>query len=118
MSLSKRDLTDLMKQNQGVVLNILPEVEFQKIHIRGSRNLPLTPDHGAFCQEVERQFGKKRFIALYGSDITGGDALEAAEELLKLGFKAGAYLGGIKGWNEAGLPMDGAEVPKPAGIPQ
>src|SRR5581483_3276985 len=113
MSISKEAVVEKMKDSHVVVLNVLPESDFQKLHIRGSRNIPLTPDQGTFADAVEKQFGKERHFILYGANVSSPIAVMAVEALQKRGFKAEAYLSGLKDWKEAGLPMDGTKVPKP-----
>jgi rhodanese-related sulfurtransferase len=112
MSLSKETVLESLKQDHVVVLNVLPEAEFQKLHIEGSRSLPLTQDPGSFAAAVEKQYGKKNFFIIYGSNITSRAAIDASDALLKRGFKAEVYLSGTKGWNEAGFPTEGTDAPK------
>jgi len=108
MSLSKEDVSEKMRQARVVVLNVLPEEEFQKLHIQGSRSLPLGQDQGAFVQAVEKQYGKERLLIIYGSNITSHAAIDAVEALRNRGFNAEVYLSGMKDWNEAGWPVEGS----------
>lgn len=112
MSISKEAVFEKMNEASVVVLNVLPEEEFLKLHIRGSRNLPLTQDRGAFLQEVEKQFGKERFLIIYGSDIGSHAAIDATEALWKGRFKAETYLSGLREWKEAGFPTEGTDILK------
>jgi rhodanese-related sulfurtransferase len=114
MSLNQQEVVEIMKNHHSVALNILPEEEFQQLHIEGSKNIPWTLDHGAFVQEVEKQFGKERFFVIYGSNITSPASINAAEALRRGGFKADVFLSGMKGWVEAGLPTAGTGSPKPS----
>ena len=114
MSISKETVLESLKQDHVVVLNVLPETEFQKLHIEGSRNLPLTSDQGAFVEAVEKQYGKKKFFIIYGSNIASHTASTAVEALQKGGFKTEIFLSGMKGWNEAGFPTEGIDAPKKA----
>ncbi len=114
MSISKETVLESMKQDHVMVLNVLPEAEFQKLHIDGSRNLPLTPDHDAFAEAVEKQYGKKRFFIICGSNISSRSAIDASDALLKRGFKTEVYLSGMRGWSEAGFPTAGTDTPKKA----
>jgi len=114
MSISKEAVFEKMKQANVVVLDVMPEGEFQKLHIQGSYNLPLAEDFGAFAREVERQYGKEKFFILYGSNITSYSAIEATEALQKRGFEAEAYLGGMKEWIGVGLPAEGTYASKKA----
>jgi hypothetical protein len=72
----------------------------------------LTPDHNAFVQEVEKQYGKERFLIIYGSSILSRAAIDASEVLQKGGFKAETYLSGMREWNAAHLPTEGTSVLK------
>lgn len=113
MSLSQQEVVEIMKDHHSVTLNVLPEEAFQELHIKGSWNIPLTLDRGAFTQAVEKKFGKKRFFVVYGSNITSHDGIDATEALRKWGFRADVFLSGMKGWVEAGLPTDGTRSPQP-----
>ncbi len=116
-SISKATVFESIKEDHVVVLSVLPEAEFQKLHILGSRNLPLTQDQGLFAQAVEKQYGKKRFFILYGSNITSRSAIDASEALQRRGFKAEVYLSGMKDWKEAGFPIEGTDAVKKAVSP-
>ncbi len=116
MSISKETVLESIKQDHVMVLNVLPEAEFQKLHIEGSRNLPLTTDHGAFAEAVEKQYGKKRFFIIYGSNIGSRTAIDASDALLKRGFKAEVYLSGMRGWTEAGFPTGRNRRPEKGGF--
>jgi rhodanese-related sulfurtransferase len=117
MSISKESVVESMKQPNVVVLNVLPREEFEKLHIQGSRNLPLTPDYGAFVQEVEKQYGKGRQFIIYGSNILSRAAIDASEVLRKRGFKAEVYLSGMREWSAAGFPMEGTSALKKVVLP-
>ncbi len=118
MLLTKEALLKKMKQDHVLVLDVLPEVEFQKIHIRGSRNLPLTQDYSAFVQEADRLYGKNRIYITYCSGHTNAVGANAAKILREHGFAAENYPGGVEEWNEAGYPVDGIQTGKLAGSPQ
>ena len=107
MSLNQKEVVEILRDHQAIALNVLPREEYQQLHIEGSKNIPWTLDHGAFVQEVEKQFGKQRFFIVYGSNITSHDGIDATEALRKRGFRADVFLSGMKGWVEAGLPTAG-----------
>ncbi len=110
MPYTKEALLEKMEKANVVVLNVLPEGEFQKLHIRGSRNLPLTQDYGAFAKEVERLYGKKRLIITYCTDFTSASSANAAKILREKGFEAENYSGGIEEWHQAGYPTEGTKA--------
>ncbi len=116
MELLKEEVLEKMKQPHVVLLNILPESDYDKLHILGSRNLPWSQDAGAFTLAVEKQYGKERFFIVYGSNFSSTTAMDAALILQKRGFKAGVYLGGLKEWKEAGYPTKGTQTPQPSGV--
>jgi len=118
MPLSKEDVFRKMKQGEVVLLNVLPEEEFEKIHIRGSRNLPLTPDHGAFAQAVEKRYGQKRSFITYGADLTCSAGSDAARVLRAHGFEVEDYPGGAEEWDQVGWPTVGTQTRLALGIPQ
>ena len=105
--MTKEQLKDRMKDKGLVVLNVLSEGNFQKMHIRGSHSQPLEKDPGAFAQEVERRYGKVRSFITYCAGITCAAGPNAAKILRNHGFKAESYPGGLEEWHRAGWPTDG-----------
>ncbi len=102
MSLSKEAVLEKMKQAHVVVLNVLPPEEFRKLHIRGSHNIPLSQDYGAFVQEVEKRYGKERPFITYCSGIASAAAANAARILRGHGFTVDDYPGGTEEWHQTG----------------
>ncbi len=114
--MTKEQLKGKMKEKGIVVLNVLSESDFEKLHIRGSRSQPLNQDHGAFAHEVERQYGKGRSFVTYCADFTCAAGANAARILREHGFTAENYPGGIEEWHRAGWPTDGTQAEEPAVI--
>ena len=110
MPLTKEEVFQKMREEGVVVLNVLPEADFQKLHIQGSQSLPLTLDYGAFLQEVERKHGKQRLFITYGDHLSRMDGASAAQAMRVHGFTAENYPGGIQEWFDAGLPTEGTEA--------
>ncbi len=110
MSMSKEAVKDKMKDQNVIVLNVLPEAEYTKLHITGSKSIPLGTSTESFAQEVEKQFGKNHFIITYCASVTCDSAPKAAKALLEKGFKAADYAGGIKEWSEVGYPTGGTDA--------
>jgi rhodanese-related sulfurtransferase len=117
MSISKEAVVEKMKGNDSVVLNVLPELEYLKLHIQGSFSLPMQDGRDAFIREVEEKYGKGKLFITYGSNISSHAAIDAAESLWERGFKAEVFLSGMKEWNEAGLPTEGTQSKKPTADP-
>ena len=110
MGITKEQMRDKMKDNKVVVLNVLPESEYLKMHITGSRNQPLKQDHGHFVQEVEKQYGRTHSFITYCSDATCAAGANAAKILRDHGLQADHYPGGTEEWNNAGWPTEGTLV--------
>ena len=113
MSLTKEQVREKMVEKDVVVLSVLPQEDFEKLHIAGSRSLPLTLDYGAFLHEIEKMYGKKRFFITYGSHWTRVDGASAAQAMKVQGFNAENYPGGIREWFDAGFPTEGTEMLHP-----
>jgi rhodanese-related sulfurtransferase len=110
MSMSKETVRDKMKDLDVVVLNVLPDNDYAKLHIKGSENLPLGQNPGDFVQAVEKKFGKDKFFITYCAGLTCNAGPNAAKALQQKGFKANDYAGGIQEWSEAGFPCEGTEA--------
>jgi rhodanese-related sulfurtransferase len=110
MPLTKEEVFAKMKEEDVVLLNVLPEKDFHELHIQGSQNLPLTLDYSGFIQEIERKHGKNKFFITYGDHLSRLDGASAAQAMRTQGFKAENYPGGIQEWFEAGLPTEGTQA--------
>jgi len=111
MPLTKEMLRKKMKDRNVVVLNVLSEDEFLKLHIKGSYHLPLTQNREEFAQEVENRYGKDKFFITYSENIICAAGPNAAHALKIRGFKVDSYLGGVQEWAESGLPLEGLRSP-------
>src|SRR5437773_7682063 len=101
MALTKERVREKMEGKNTVVLNVLSEGEYGKLHIKGSLNLPLGSDPSGFAKAVETRFGRDKFFITYcaGYDCSAGP--NAARILKENGFRAEDYPGGIQEWSEA-----------------
>ncbi len=117
MSMSKEAVKDKMKDKNTVVLNVLPETDFVKLHIQGSENLPLGLSTSDFVQAVEKKYGKDKFFITYCAGLTCNAGPNAAKALQEKGFKANDYAGGTQEWSEAGFPTEGTEAKDTAAVP-
>ena len=108
------DVFESMKKEETVLLNVLPESEFKKLHIKGSQNLPLGKDSGAFCKEVVEKYGRKKNFIVYGDHFGLLDSYMATRALEEGNLKVLNYSGGLQEWYKSGLPVDGTVVhPEP-----
>ncbi len=115
MPLTKEMLLKKMKSRNVVLLNVLSEDDFLKLHIKGSVHLPLTQNRDEFAQEVENRFGKDKLFITYSENIICAAGPNAAQALKIRGFNTETYLGGVQEWAEAGLPLEGLQSPALAG---
>ncbi|VVN75984.1 rhodanese-like domain-containing protein [Pseudomonas fluorescens] len=99
-SLSTRELTALVNNDQGVVIDIRPTKDFAAGHIVGALNIPqdkLTARVG----ELEKHKAKTIILV----DAQGQHAGTHARELLKSGFNAAKLSGGVSSWKADNLPL-------------
>lgn len=111
MSMNQEAVREKMKQPNVVVLNVLPDTDYAKLHIAGSENLPLGLSTGDFTQAVEKHYGKDKFFITYCAGLNCGVAPHAAKALTEKGFQADCYEGGMKDWSDAGLAVKGTDAP-------
>ena len=114
MSMTKETVLEKMKEMNVVVLNVLPQNDYAKLHIKGSESLPLGLNSGDFVQAVEKRYGKDKFFITYCAGMTCNAGPKAAKALQEKGFKANDYAGGIQDWSQAGFPTEGSEAKKVA----
>ena len=110
MPMTKQTVLAKMKNKNMVVLNVLPEGEFEMRRITGSENIPFGTSVDEFAHAVEKRFGKDRFIITYCAGPTCKAGPAAALALQKRGFKADVYPGGTQEWADAGYPTEGTGV--------
>jgi rhodanese-related sulfurtransferase len=111
MSMTKEAVKVKMKIANVSVVDVLPENDYEKLHIQGSENIPLGSNEDDFIHAVEKRFGKDRFIITYCVGGTHRESANASKALLKRGFKSDDYPGGIQEWSEAGFPTGGNDAP-------
>ncbi len=107
MAMSKEEVFQEMKEEDVVVLNVLPEEDYEKLHIKGSFNIPLEDDHQAFVKRVEDEYGRDKFFVTYCANLNCHKGPEAARILKENGFDADDFPGGVQSWMESGYPVEG-----------
>ena len=92
----------LMDEEAAVLIEVLPEEEFQRLHIRGAVNIPLER-----IGSVSRaSYQAEQRLIVYCSDEECPASDLAARKLAAFGFlHVLEYGGGKKDWEDAGLPM-------------
>jgi rhodanese-related sulfurtransferase len=109
MSMTKEAVKDKMQDHNVVVLNVLPDNDYARMHITGSENLSLGLNSSDFVEAVEKKYGKNKFFITYCAGLTCNAGSDAAKALTNKGFKANDYPGGMKEWFEAGFPTEGTQ---------
>jgi rhodanese-related sulfurtransferase len=88
-----------VNRGEGVWVDLRPAEQFQAGHIAQARNMPL--------DEMQRKAGtlpKNKLLVLICEQ--GRDSARAIAELRRQGFAEVAALeGGMRAWNQAGLPV-------------
>ncbi|HJT25218.1 MAG TPA: rhodanese-like domain-containing protein [bacterium] len=110
MKIDKEQVFEKMRSGEAVVLNVLSRAKFNRLHIKGSENLPLGEDAEAFCLEAKERFGKEKLFILYCDHFGLLESYQAVQALEGKGFKARNYSGGLQEWFRAGLPVEGSQL--------
>jgi rhodanese-related sulfurtransferase len=118
MPLTKEEVLEKMKDPSVVLVNVLPQEQFDRLHIQGSQNLALGPNVRTFESAAAKRFTKQTHFITYGADENGTLGQNAAKLLTVHGYKADYYPGGLKDWSRAGWPTSrtkqSASSPAPA----
>lgn len=113
-TITTRELRRMQDRREDFeLINVLPEESYREAHIPGSLSIPLNDAN--FVEAVKRTAGSKdRRIVVYCASETCDASPKAAEKLEQAGFSNVAdYEGGVKQWQEAGLPLEGAKAAAP-----
>ena len=92
-----------LKENLGKVylVDVRMPREFSECHIPGATNMPLKK----LARHMD-EFPKEKDIVFYCA--SGAMSAQAVVLMRLMGYRAYGLLGGIKGWKEAGFPVEGA----------
>ena len=97
-----KELKNLMCNPRAVLIDVLPEEEYQKSHIQGAINIPLD----RIAQTCRKNYCPEQILIVYCSDNKCAASNLAAHKLTISGFSSVfEYRGGKKNWQEAGLPL-------------
>jgi len=91
------------------LLNVLDPKDYDLGVIAGSMKIPL-----AELKKRSSELDKSKEIVTYCADTSCNASRKAAEMLAEDGFKVSAYVGGVKEWTDAKLPVEEASAPVPA----
>jgi polyisoprenoid-binding protein YceI/rhodanese-related sulfurtransferase len=100
-------LARLKGGNAPLVIDVLPEEEFERMHLPGAKNACVY--NVTFLEDVGKLMPDRgRAIVLYGSSNRNLASATAAEKLVGVGYTDVAdYRGGLADWRAAGQPVEG-----------
>jgi rhodanese-related sulfurtransferase len=111
-SIRARELKDMMERRDDLqVINVLERDAFEKEHVPGSTNVPLSRDD--FARAVEQQVGAQDgTVVVYCSSKECTASPKAARKLTEAGFSDVIHFaGGMAEWKTAGFDVEtGAEA--------
>jgi rhodanese-related sulfurtransferase len=116
MAFTKEQVLKELKSDSVVILNVLSEDNYAKVHIKGSQNIPWGSDREAFARAVEQRFGRDKLFITHCSGFSCSAGPNAAAFLKEKGFKAEDYPGGMEEWMENGLPVDMMAAAAPVSV--
>jgi rhodanese-related sulfurtransferase len=101
-AVSIQEATLMINRQDALVLDVREPAEFEKGHVIGARNVPLSQLEGR-ARELEKHKAKP-VIVVCGS---GNRSRSALGSLRRLGFQQVFELaGGVAAWQQAGLPLE------------
>lgn len=105
-TISKERLKRMIKKNEDFVLiNVLPKEYFEEGHIGGSVNIPLA-DKDFEKKVLKKISDKSKKIVVYCANYRCQASAGAVEKLKKLGYiDVIDYEGGIHEWKETGYQI-------------
>lgn len=112
-TISGNELVKKLDSSNLTVVNVLAPVKppggdaayesYENIHIKGSVSIPESELESGRWKELDRH--KK--IVVHCSSYSCQASRKTARFLEKKGFNVSAYVGGLREWAEADLPMEG-----------
>lgn len=99
-SLSSRELTALINNEQGLVLDVRGQKDFSAGHIVGALHIPYEKIASRIA-ELEKHKAKTLVVV----DAMGQHAGTVSRDLKKAGFNAAKLSGGIASWRGDNLPL-------------
>ena len=97
-----RDRVRQLLADGAVLIEVLPEEEYQRLHIRGAINIPIE----RIGRDARAQFSSQQSLIVYCSDIDCPTSGMAAQKLETFGFSSVfEYSAGKKDWEGAAGEM-------------
>ena len=99
---SPAQATHLINREDAIIIDVREPAEFAAGHVLGAKNVPLARLAAPPTPDLLKR--KERPVIVYGEDQR---VAKAAAALKKHGFARVTHLsGGLKAWQEAGLPLE------------
>jgi len=94
-----------VQRDNALILDAMPENFYQKRHIQGAVNMPLSLFDIVYAMTFADE-DKERKIIVYGNTISRPYDVELADKLLLRGYKSVSILkGGLDAWEAEGYPV-------------
>jgi rhodanese-related sulfurtransferase len=108
-TLTKEELKKMKDRREDFeLINVLGKEVFEKEHIPGSANIPITEEFGNKIKE--KYPDKDRKIVVYCASFECHSSPAAAKRLEQMGYtNVYDYEGGMKDWKDGGYPVEGKE---------
>ncbi|MCL4328645.1 MAG: rhodanese-like domain-containing protein [Candidatus Thermoplasmatota archaeon] len=100
-TVTKEEVKEHMHSGTAIVVNVLGPDSYRDHHIQGSISIPLKDLTEGGYSNIDRS----RKVITYCASYTCNASRKAASFLAEKGFDSYAYEGGIKEWEESGLPV-------------
>jgi rhodanese-related sulfurtransferase len=101
-----QELTDVLKQEGIILVDVRTSPEFARGHIAGAISLPMAGE-GFDPRGIEIHGHKDRAATIYVISLTGRRSAEAAAQFAAAGFTSVIHVeGGVKGWVDLGQPLE------------
>ncbi|HKI51908.1 MAG TPA: YceI family protein [Geothermobacteraceae bacterium] len=99
----------LQSGGQVILLDVLPKSHYQQVHLPGARQACVF--EVTFLQQVAKLApDKSAAFVVYGASDMTHDAVTAADKLLRDGYiRVSVLAGGLAGWQEAGMLLEGEQ---------
>lgn len=104
--ITREEVRQRLKDGSAVVINILSRKEYDEIHIKGSISIPYDLLENGELDAI----GNQRNVITYCKSYDCGASMGAARILKEKGYNAMVYGGGIREWEQSGMPVEGSKV--------
>lgn len=104
-AIDRNQLQQMIDKDAAVLVEVLDEEQFDKFHLPGAINVPVSRDFEENIQNAVPE--KHESVVVYCQDEDCDASPRAAERMEKLGYeRVYDYVAGKMDWKEAGLPIE------------